>query len=66
MILRMSICYLASFSCLGVDFMDVTDKCCPVFYAGRALLGEGDALQVAWEVVSKRMLYHSLFTLLLS
>lgn len=38
----------------------------PCFYAGRALLGEGDILQVSWKMVTKRMLHHSLFTLQLT
>lgn len=62
MIVRTSICFSASVSCLGVDFMDVTDKLCPVFYAGRSLQGEGDTLQVVWEMVSKGMVHQRPFT----
>lgn len=41
--------------------MDDTDE----HFPRRSLLGEGDTLQVVWEMVSKRKLYHGFFMLLL-
>lgn len=55
MVLRRSVCHLAFSSCLGVHFVDVTDKCYPVSMLVGALLG--DILQVYQKDVTPWPLY---------